>query len=692
MAVDASTEAADRLIAEGNRAEDSGKLQQACDLYRQAVALTPQYPKAHINLGIALEAMGDSAAAIRSYEQALATDPRHPAANYNLGKLLHGHGDLLRAESLLTRALQSRPDFPDARIVLALVHVSQGKLAQAAAELEAALRQRPDDFGALFHYAATLRALNRLDEAREVLKRAIAVDTNNADAHAALSDILVALGDTAGAAAELEVVLQHRPDWVDALFNYGTLLRRQLRLEEAERAFRRAIAARPGHAGAYRMLGEALLAQSRGDEAFEVYRRARQENPQDFGLESAELFALFGSDRISDEELFARHAAFGQRLEAVHAPRTAFRNARDPERRLRIGYLSGDFRYHVVTLFMLPVLERHNRASFEVYCYSTADSTDGHTRQITQRADVWRAMGGKSPAQVAEAITADAIDILVDLSGHSGTLQLATMAERPAPVQVTWLGYLNTTGLTRIHYRITDRFADPPGLTERHHTESLVRLPHGQWCYRPFLSPPVVAVPPSAKKGYVTFGAFHQATKISRAARRLWAEILAQVPQSRLLVVGVPRGRAQDDLLRDLGVARERITCVPYAPLEEYLRLFGEVDIALDSLPFSGGTTSCDTLWMGVPIVTMPGTRSVSRSASSVVSNVGLTDWIASSPEDYVRRAVRFAGERELLAELRASMRSRMSASPLMQEERFVRDLEQAYREMWRRWCTGQIG
>ncbi|HYL87555.1 MAG TPA: peptide-binding protein, partial [Burkholderiales bacterium] len=188
------------------------------------------------------------------------------------------------------------------------------------------------------------------------------------------------------------------------------------------------------------------------------------------------------------------------------------------------------------------------------------------------------------------------------------------------------------------------------------------------------------------------FGAFHQAGKISRAARCLWAEILAQVPQSRLLVVGVARGRAQDDLLRDLSgprVARERITCIPYAPLEEYLRLFGEVDIALDSLPFSGGTTSCDTLWMGVPIVTLPGTRSVSRSASSVLANVGLTDWIASSAGDYVRRAVRFAGERQLLAELRGSMRERMAASPLMDELRFVRDLEQTYREMWRRWCDG---
>jgi protein O-GlcNAc transferase len=689
----AAADAADRLIDEGNRAESAGELMQACDRYRQAVARAPRYAKAHVNLGIGLEALGDIDGAIACHETALQSEPGDPYANYNLGKLLHRRGELPRARRLLTRALQGRPDFPEARIVLALVLVSQSNPGEAATELEAALQQRPDDFGALFHYAAVLRTLNRLDDARVALRRALVVDPSNADAHAALSDVLCAQGDTAAATAELEAVLAQRPDWPDALYNYGCMLRRQLRLAEAEGAFRRAIAAQPGHAGAYRMLGEVFLAQCRTDEAFELYGLARRNSPHDFGLESAELFALFGSERISDADLFARHAAFGKRLEAAYAPRTpVFRNAKDPGRRLRIGYLSGDFRYHVVTLFMLPVLDRHDRSACEVYCYSTADSADSYTRQVSARTDVWRPAAGLSPAQIAEAIAADEIDILVDLGGHSGLPQLATMAQRPAPVQVTWLGYLNTTGLTRIHYRVSDRFADPPGLTDRYHTESLVRLPHSQWCYRPFMSPALAATPPSAKKGFVTFGAFHQAAKISPTARRLWAQILAEVPDSRLLVVGVPRGRAEDDLLRDLavpGVSRERMTCVPYASLQDYLRLFEGVDIALDSMPFSGGTTTCDTLWMGVPVVTAPGSRAVSRSAASVLSSVGMPEWIAPNAAEYVRRAVRFAGERELLAELRGSLRERMLASPLMDEERFTRDLEQAYREMWRKWCDG---
>jgi predicted O-linked N-acetylglucosamine transferase (SPINDLY family) len=657
------------------------------------VTLAPRYAKAHINLGVALEAMGDGAGAIRSYEQALGSDPANPAANYNLGKLLHVRGELARAEELLTRALQHRPEFPEARIVLGSVLVSQGKWQQARTELEEALRRRPDDFGALFHYANVLRALNRLDDARAVLQRALAIDPSNADAHAALSDVLCAQSDLAGATAELEAVLRQRPDWADALHNYGCMLRRQLRLAEAESAFRRAVAAQPGHASAWRMLGEVLLAQCRTDEAFECYGLARRNCPEDFGLESAELFALCGSERISDAELFTRHAAFGKRLEEAYAPRTgAFRNARDRERRLRIGYLSGDFRYHVVALFTLPVLERHDRTAYEVYCYSTTDMRDGYTQQVAALADVWRDAAALSTDQLTAAIAADEIDILVDLAGHSGIQQLAAMARRPAPVQATWLGYLNTTGLTRIHYRISDRFADPPGIADRYHTEAVVRLPHSQWCYRPFLSPAVAPMPPCERNGYVTFGAFHQSNKMSPATRRLWAQVLAAVPDSRLMIVGAPRGRTEDDLRHDLagpGVAGERITIVPYRALEDYLRGFAEVDIALDTTPYSGGTTTCDALWMGVPVITAPGSRSVSRSAASVLSSVGLSDWIATDAGDYVHRAARFAGEREVLAHLRGSLRERMRASPLMDEERFTRDLEHAYRQMWRKWCGG---
>ena len=683
--------AAERLIAEGNRTEAEGKLAAACERYREAVRASPNYARAHLNLAIALEASGDAAAAKGSFERALALEPADPYASYNLGKLFYTHGDLPEAERLLGQALRSRADFPEARVVLGCVLHALGKSAAAALELEGALRQRPQDFGARYHYARVLRSLNRLDEAKAALKRALVIEPDAVDLHAQLSDIFSSQGDLNAAAAELEAVVKLRPGWADALYNHGLVLKKLARLEAAESALRGAIAAEPGHAGAYRMLGGTLLVQCRADEALEIYRLGRERCPDDFPLESAEIFAHSTSERISEEDLFARHVAFGNRIERTHpAQPLHFSGPRDPERRLRVGYVSGDFRYHVVTLFMTPVVERHDRSAYEVVCYSTGEGADDFTRRLSGRADLWRDSSALSEAALAEAIHADGIDVLVDLGGHSGIAQLGVFARRPAPVQATWLGYANTTGMTRIQYRISDSVCDPPGLTDRYHAETVVRLAHSQWCYRPFTSSAAAQGSPAARNGYVTFGSFNQGAKLSPSTRAKWKAILAQVRDSHIVILGVPKGRAQDDLFRDLAgesIARARIILEPYVSLQDYFRWFDAVDIALDSTPWSGGTTTFDALWMGVPVLTVPGSRSASRSAASALTCVGLPEWIASSAEDYVRRAVRFAGERDLLAELRASLRSRMQASPVMDEERFVRGLEDAYRKMWRRWC-----
>lgn len=663
-------ESADQLIAQGNQAESAGNPGLAAERYRDALRIAPGYAKAHLNLGIALEALGDAPGAIASHRAALANDAAEPFAAYNLGRLLYLRGDLDEAERRLREALRSRPAFPEARVVLAALLQAQGKDAPARAELEAALRERPDYF-----------------EAKHAL----------AELHARLSGAHAGRGDLAGAARELEALLALRPDWADALYNYGSVLQRMMRSADAEAALRRALAADPAHGPACRMLGGVLREQCQTDAALELYRAARQHRPEDFELASAELYTLIGSDRITEDALFAAHAALGAAIERAHPPRfEPLANPRQPERRLRIGYLSADFRYHVVALFLQPVLERRDRAAFEVYCYSTADSADEYTRRLAAQADVWRECARATPAQLAERINADRIDILVDLAGHSGSPQLRVFAQRPAPLQATWLGYLATTGLERMHYRITDRVADPPGLTERHHSETLVRLPHSQWCYRPFIqadaSADAASAPPCARNGFITFGSFNQAAKISPRTRRLWAQLLGRLPGARLLVAGIPPGRAQDDLRRDLaqaGVAGDRLTIRPYVSLQDYFRLFDTVDIALDTLPYSGGTTTCDALWMGVPVITLAGQRSTSRSAASLLTAVGLPEWIASSAEDYVGKALAFAADREGLARLRASLRQRMRASPLMDEAAFARDLEAAYRKMWRDWCAG---
>jgi protein O-GlcNAc transferase len=616
---------ADALIAEGNRAEDSGRLDEACELYRKAVAASPRYARAQLNLGIGLDALGDTDGAVGAFEAALAAEPDNPFANYNFGNLLFRRGQLERAEERLRFALRAKPEFPEALVALANVHDSRGNYDAAVAALEAALRARPEYVGALFSYGAVLAKLRRPAEAEAALRRAIAID--------------------------------------------------------------------PGCLPAHEILGGVLRGQSRIEEALECFGAARRLAPEKLELESAELFTLNFSETLSAKALFERHRAFGERLERAIPPRFArFGNARDPERHLRVGYVSGDFWRHPVSLFMIPVLERRDRKAFEAWCYSTGSTRDEVTQALRDRADVFRDVASLSDDELADAINADGIDILVDLSGHSGVNRLGVFARQPAPVQASWLGYLNTTGLTRIHYRLSDRHCDPEGVADAVHSEKLVRLPHSQWCYRPFIDDIPVTDLPAGKNGFVTFGSFNHVSKVSPGIRRLWAAILGSVPDSRLVVAGVPPDLAGERLLADLGATAARITALPQAGLDQYLRSFGGVDIALDTTPYSGGTTTCDALWMGVPVVSLEGPRSISRSAASVLTTVGLSDWIASTPEDYVRLAVEFARDRDQLAGLRRLLRQKVRLSPIMDEAGFVRDLESAYRTMWRAWCEGGPG
>src|ERR1700741_1724327 len=384
-------DAADRLIAEGNRAEDGGDPAKACALYQRATELAPGYARANINLGIGLEAVGNAAAAIAAYERALAADPSNPAANYNLGKLLYSRGEPARAEPLLRQALDSRPDFPDARLVYAYVLQAAGKLDAANAQLRHALLQRPDD--------VTVRA--------------------------ELFHVLEAQGDLAGAAAEPGGVRPRKPDWTQALYNYGTTLMRLGRDADAEAALRRVLAREPRFVLAYPMLGNLLHRHGRVREIIELCRTGRAALPANFDLESFELLELNFVDDLSEGEVARAHRAFGARLERAFPPRAELRRERGArERRLRIGYVSSDFSYPPVGLFVLPAIERHDRSRFEVYCYATSTKADDFTRRLSSRADAWRDAHAQSEEQLAQLVHEDRIDVLVDLAGHSGVFRL----------------------------------------------------------------------------------------------------------------------------------------------------------------------------------------------------------------------------------------------------------------------------
>ena len=503
--------------------------------------------------------------------------------------------------------------------------------------------------------------------------------------HARRADRHLARNELPAAAAELETVLRARPDWGAALLNYASVLLRLQRDAEAEGALQRLLDLEPRLVVAYRLLASLLHRQGRVAEMLRVCAAGRARNPDSLELESFELFLLNFDEAVSPEDLFERHRAWGARLESRVPPGPA--RSTDHKKRLRIGYVSGDFKYHPVGLFMLPVLERHDRAGFEVYAYATSTQPDAYTARLAAAADRWRDAAALSDEQLALAVRDDGIDVLVDLAGHSGASRLGVFARQPAAVQAAWLGYLNTTGLTRIGYRISDRHADPVGRAERLHTEKLVRLPRSQWCYRPFFEVECAPHPPCARNGHLTFGSFAQAAKLSPGTRRLWARVLAAIPGARLHVVGIATGRAREDLLRDFaaeGIAAERIRLGPFLPVEDYYRAFGEVDIALDPMPYSGGTTTCDALWMGVPVLTLAGARPASRSAASILATLGLDGWSAGDADDYLDLARKWSSQPGTLSAFRKDLRSRMRASPLMDEAGFTRDLEEAYRGMWR--------
>ncbi len=619
---------ANALIASGERAERSGRLGLASRRYRAAASVAPGHAPAHLNLGAVLEADGDAAGAFAAYQAALAADAGNAYAHFNLGRLCHARGEPAPAEAHQRAALARKPDFAEALIALAAV--------------------------------------------------------------------LDARGDGAAAAAALRQALDLAPRHAGAWYNYGELLWRLERYDDAEGALRRTLELEPRFIPAWHLLANMLRGLARVDDALDALAAARRLEPARFDLESLEVHALTLVDSLSAEQLFERQRAFGERLEAaVPARAEAHPQSPDPERRLRVGYVSCDFNRHPVGWFCLPLFERLERTRVEVFCYSTAmRPADEVTAKLRAAADHWRDAGVQDDAALAAQIRSDGIDILVDLTGHAGVMRLGVFALQPAPVQASWLGYLGSTGLTRIQHRLTDARADPPGAADAVHTESLVRLPHSQWCYRPAHSEQHATEPPCVRNGYVTFGSFNHAPKLSPMARGLWAQILARAPQARLLLVGVPEGSARRRVLQDFaaaGVDAARLTLLPRVTFAEYLRQFDAVDLAFDSMPYGGGTTTFDALYMGVPVLALAGERSVSRSAASILGGLGLADWVAATPEEYVQRALQLSANPAGLAGLRTSLRARLQASPLMDETGFARDMASAYRALWRAWCARRL-
>lgn len=542
-------------------------------------------------------------------------------------------------------------------------------------------------------------AQERVDDAIACMRRAVALQPTSASAHRALGTFLGVAGHPRAAVKHLQQSLALDSNSAEAHYNLGKAWQEQNSLTLAEEAYRHAIRIAPDHALAHLNLGQIVNRQGDAVHALHYYQTALKLKPTAAWMRSNIAMILNFIPGRSSAEVFAAHCEFErQHVAPLASAAKAHPNTPDPERRLKIGYVSRDLRQHSVSYFMKPILELHDRVRQEVFCYYTNPKHDAVTVQFHKYAEKWVDCARLDDAALAERIREDKIDILVDLGGHTDRNRLLTFGRKPAPVQITYLGYPTTTGLKTIDYRITDRYIDPqPDDPEILSSEVPLRLEHGFFCYEPLPDSPYVNELPALGNGYVTFGSLNQQPKLNPELLSWWAETLRKIRGSKLVIqnsaVHMPEVRQQVlDQFKSLGIDPSRLSFSKYEKVPVYLKSYHDVDIALDTFPYNGGTTTCEALWMGVPVISMSGKRQVSRLGLSILSHVGLPELIADTPKAYIETAVRLARDLPRLEDLRKNMRDRMRSSPLTDAEGFVRELEAAYRTVWRRWCATRTG
>jgi predicted O-linked N-acetylglucosamine transferase (SPINDLY family) len=673
----------------------TGRREMAVEWLRASLRLKPDFVEVHNNLAVILAELGRTDEAVAEYREAIRLRPDFVGACVNLGHCLMAAGRWAEAHDAYRHAVAIRPNNADACSGAGLSLLSQGKRDEAAQWFQHALAIQPDHVAAAFNLGLAFTQLGRREEAAAAYQTAIRTKPDYVEAQLNLAVLLKDTGRLTDAAMCLEQAVRYRPDYAEAHNNLGVVRADQFRPKDAIVHYREAIRLRPDFAEAHCNLGNALKDLGQMSAALASYRRAVELQPGDARFHGNLVFSLqycpeFDAEAIAAEHRrwYERHAAPLARFMQPHA------NDRSPERRLRVGYVSPDFRDHPVGRLIRPLLEAHDPEQVEVVCYSMVQAPDTVTERCRARAAAWHDVVHVGDDDLAELIRNERIDILVDLALHTSGNRLLVFARKPAPVQVTYAGYPGTTGLPTIDYRLTDPYLDPPETNDALYAERSVRLPNSFWCCEPLEAEPAVNELPALTSGHVTFGSLNNFSKVNASVLGVWARVLNAVPGSRLLML-VPDGDNRQFALDVLGreaIAAERVSFVGTQRRRPYLETYRQLDIGLDTFPYNGHTTSLDSFWMGVPLVTLVGQTVVSRGGLSLLTNVGLAKLAATSADGFVRIAVALANDLPRLAELRRTLRERMASSPLVDVPRLARDLETAYRRMWREWCDTHEG
>jgi predicted O-linked N-acetylglucosamine transferase (SPINDLY family) len=640
----------------------TGQFALAKDLLEELCRLDHRDPETWYMLGHACDRLGLPTPAESHYRQVLALQPRHPDAHYRLGNALLVLGRHEDAETHLRTAVDINPRHVEA-------HSNLGVLLERKGDFPGAARCHQD---------------------------AIALDSRRAQLHYNLANVQVRLAEFPQAEESYRRALELAPTMQPALYNLATLLAERGRFSEAIATYQVLLKVNPAHMEADENLQTVFVDQGRYAEAIDGFRRLVATRGC-HGIAYQSLLASLNFDpALTQHEILAAHRQWAEACAPAEHHDRSDEIAAIPERRLRIGYVSPDFRAHSVASFLEPVLTHHDTDGFDVVCYAEVARPDRTTERLRQLVGNWRSTCGQSDEQVATMIRQDGIDILVDLAGHTRNNRLTVFTRRPAPIQVTYLGYPNTTGLTQIDYRLTDAVADPPQ-ADALHTERLVRLPQGFLCYSAPPGAPSVATVPAIAHGHVTFGSLNNLAKVNERVVELWAQVLHAVSGSRLALKGKALGDQLTaerfvEMFARHDIQRDRLVLAGWAATRaQHLETYARIDIALDPFPYNGTTTTCEALWMGVPVVVLEGDRHAARVGVSILTCVGLEKLVAATPADYVRIAADLAADRGRLTTLRTGLRQRLANSPLCDATAFARDLEAAYRTMWRKYCGAAL-
>lgn len=707
---------ADALHLLGILLHQTGRTAEGIESIRRAIRKQPRAPQFHLNLANVYGESGKPGLAVESLRNAIAIEPRAIEPRLRLARYLNS--ELSRPREAVTafrELLAIAPDHVEALADLASALHQIGDTTEALEHYERALQGAPNDVDLLSNYATALYDVGDSERAIAIFERGLALQSRHEKLWYNLGLAQVARERFEDALSAFKKTIEINPDHPRAKFQLALLLCAGRELEESADLHAQSQTSTRERASVYLNAGYARMTEGRTDKAIGLFRKALAVDP-DYELAWHNLMMVLNYHEADDAPLMiSEHQAWGRRHEDLSAART-HPNDPSPQRRLRIGYISPDFRTHSISYFIEPVLARHDAEQVEVFCYANHAKSDEVTARLKGYAHHWREIRGRSDDAVADMIQQDQIDILIDLALHTGDNRMLVLARKPAPIQGTWLGYAATSGLKAIDFRLTDDWIDPPG-SEQFNVEQLVRLPQTQWVYRPPVEAAEVSPLPSERNGFVTFGVATNLAKINEPTIELWTRVLRETPGSILSIKAALRDRPSEpavaesplgrygaeqvwkqlrqylcELLAKGGISEDRLRLVGGSPMTDYLNWFSGIDMILDTFPFTGGTTTCHALYMGVPVVTRTGNLPVSRVGSSILHNVGLGELVAQSPEEFVKIAIELAQDRARLGDLRRTIRERMKQSPLMNEPQFVRNLEAAYRGLWTTWCAGRRG